>query len=592
MTHFPLTDEQQRFVEHDGEAFVKACPGAGKTRAIVGRIYRISQTLLPRRGIAVLSFTNTAVDEFKERCRTQGLEKVLRYPSFIGTFDAFVSHFIVLPAGLPGVPAKPIIVDSWASLGIEVRLQGEKAFPGKGVSLDKFNAKECTIDPHSIGHAGLKTHIKDHKGDYEKAAASYRQNLWRKGFLSSADARIIALKNLAKEGWAASLGGALVARFQEVIVDEAQDCNPLDLKLLEWLRQHGLPVTIVCDPDQAIYGFRHGNPTDLQCFASIYKSDSLFSFTGNFRSSSHICSLAATLRARTQPDYAKGKNSTITIPIHVISYKGSPVPSAVGQSFIHIAESVGIKLDQTNILGHKRRAALQAAGMAASVVSSGDSKVALIAGAVGAFWSSSGSSKERESALRAVEKLILLLMGKIEKDEPIAKAVERNGIHGRWLRRVALELIMSLPMNCKDNNDERSAWLEVLRGAVSDLGLDCAAGFTVKSFFRCPAKNEWSRLIDQVATPGLQCATVHEAKGREYEAVCLVIPPNRAPSNHTEQLIAAWEGRLSSEALRVAYVGITRAKKLIAIAVPAAYQPRLASILTRAGVTWELKDLA
>jgi len=56
--------------------------------------------------------------------------------------------------------------------------------------------------------------------------------------------------------------------FLEVIVDEAQDCNPLDLQILEWLRGHGLAVTVVADPDQAIYGFRHGDPTNLRQLAS------------------------------------------------------------------------------------------------------------------------------------------------------------------------------------------------------------------------------------------------------------------------------------------------------------------------------------
>ncbi len=53
-------------------------------------------------------------------------------------------------------------------------------------------------------------------------------------------------------------------------------------------------------------------------------------------------------------------------------------------------------------------------------------------------------------------------------------------------------------------------------------------------------------------------------------AVCLVIPPSRAPLNHTEQLFTARERRANDEAKRVAYVGITRVKKLITVAVPAA----------------------
>ena len=117
-----LTAEQEAFASHAGGTFVHACPGAGKTRTIIARLAKIAATLPPRRGVAVLSFTNSAVDEFRERCRAAGLDPLLKYPSFMGTLDAFVRHFVVLPGCAATSTVRPIILDSWDSLGIEIRL--------------------------------------------------------------------------------------------------------------------------------------------------------------------------------------------------------------------------------------------------------------------------------------------------------------------------------------------------------------------------------------------------------------------------------------------------------------------------------------
>jgi len=286
MKDIEYTEEQQRFINHPEEVFLEACPGSGKTRAIIGRVHRLSDSLAPRKGIAVLSFTNTAVDEFKRRCQSLNLQNVAVHPGFVGTFDAFVRHFFVMPAGIRGVSQRPAIVESWSSLDIEVRLRGRNAFRGNGVSLDYFDEMEGTIDPNVIGHTGLRAHVVEHKDDYERAASAYRNNLHQKGILSAADARVIALQNLSSDGWTESLGAAIASRFSEIIVDEAQDCNPLDLAILDWLRDHQLPVTVVCDPDQAIYGFRRGNEDQeiLKEFSRKYDADNILGFTGNFRS--------------------------------------------------------------------------------------------------------------------------------------------------------------------------------------------------------------------------------------------------------------------------------------------------------------------
>jgi hypothetical protein len=152
-----LTPEQQRFAMHPTEAFVEACPGAGKTRTVLARLAHIANSLPPRRGVAVLSFTNKAIEEFNLRSADAGIGILLRHPGFIGTFDSFVRQFIFAPAGIEGSSTKPHVVDSWDSLDIEIRLRARNAFAGRGVSLELFNPETNGIDPARIANIALQS---------------------------------------------------------------------------------------------------------------------------------------------------------------------------------------------------------------------------------------------------------------------------------------------------------------------------------------------------------------------------------------------------------------------------------------------------
>lgn len=71
---------QQAVIEHTGECYVEACPGAGKTLTLVRRVIAVSGTLELRQGIAILSFTNSAVDEFKEKHSSETNSPPLSFP--------------------------------------------------------------------------------------------------------------------------------------------------------------------------------------------------------------------------------------------------------------------------------------------------------------------------------------------------------------------------------------------------------------------------------------------------------------------------------------------------------------------------------
>lgn len=586
-----LTVEQGAFATHDGSAFVQACPGAGKTRTIIARLIRVAAILPPRRGLAVLSFTNSAVDEFRERCRAAALDSLLRYPSFMGTLDAFVRHFVVLPGCAASSTIRPIIIDSWDTLGIEIRLARQFAFRGSGVSLDAFDPETNVIEPDRIRHVGLQNHVRQHQTRYQQAAANRRRSLLGAGYLSAADARVQTLRLIGDPVCGGALGRALAARFHEVMVDEGQDCNPLDLQILTWLRRYGIHVTFVCDVDQAIYEFRNGNPDGLQTFKTTYPADSLRSLTGNFRSSPAVCRLAATLRNAGQPDEAVGDSASAVHPILLITYPGQRPTSAVGQAFLDRVAVLGLVAGNAIVLAHSGSVARRAAGSSSSGDSNGSSRVESLAVAVAEFWSPAATARLREGVVQAVETLLLDFMGLRLDCEHSLRTIQRTGLDRRTHRRRALSFLLSLPKICGDTDADQLAWIASVHTEAERLALELPAGTTMRGFFRRPPNGQWSNHLHAPVELGLACANIHEAKGREYDAVCVVIPPNRAPDNRCEALFQSWENRVDAEAKRVIYVGVTRARKFSAIAVPIAFADRCAALLVAGDVPHVRTDL-
>lgn len=96
------TKEQETIIKHEGHAFVRACPGAGKTRTLVERARHLLSNSADRRGVAFLSFTNAAAEELEARLRGFGILPSPLFPSFIGTFDRFLWQFLIAPFGVEG----------------------------------------------------------------------------------------------------------------------------------------------------------------------------------------------------------------------------------------------------------------------------------------------------------------------------------------------------------------------------------------------------------------------------------------------------------------------------------------------------------
>ena len=105
-----VTSNGASWTTADGHLFAEACPGAGKTRAIVARYLRRTDEE-PRKGIALLSFTNAAIDEVRRRCGDR--PDALTAPHFVGTFDGFINRFITRPLYVHHYGKTPRFIESW-----------------------------------------------------------------------------------------------------------------------------------------------------------------------------------------------------------------------------------------------------------------------------------------------------------------------------------------------------------------------------------------------------------------------------------------------------------------------------------------------
>ena len=106
-------DERCNFIRNLSTIDLQAVPGSGKTTALLAKLL-ILETKLPLSngsGVLVLSHTNAAVDEIKERIH-QYCPKLFRYPNFIGTIQSFVNEFLAIPYYLFRLKKKPLRIDN------------------------------------------------------------------------------------------------------------------------------------------------------------------------------------------------------------------------------------------------------------------------------------------------------------------------------------------------------------------------------------------------------------------------------------------------------------------------------------------------
>jgi hypothetical protein len=410
---------------------------------------------------------------------------------------------------------------------------------------------------------------------YATAASNLRQRLRERGQLGFDEARAIALERLNDQTLAARIAAALSGRFCEVIVDEAQDCNPDDLKVISCLRKSGLPVKVVCDPHQSIYEFRGGVTDHLFAFSDTFPDAQRKDLTGNFRSTPNICKAIAQLRPlseRGTPDDALGPLKDDAAPVQILSYSGKGVPDSIGKTFCGLLQKADIDVSSAPIVAATKASGAAAAGQPRPA--GGNHRTIRLAEAVTDFQFAAGFN-DMKTAIESVHRLLLELEGRLGGGSYHQYLAENEIEQASWRSKV-VSILRALRFDPATHTDAKG-W----HAAAKEL---LARELTIEDGQTIAQKLKWNDGLHAVlaAVPAATAMprTIHSVKGMEYPAVCVV---TTTTLKGILDFLETGEPTDKAEDARKLYVAASRAEELLVIAAPKSQAERLKTHLCGQG---------
>ena len=356
---FEKSEEQLDFVLHplETEAFLRACPGSGKTE-VVGLMaaYAMRQRAWRHQGIAVLSFTNNAADVIRERVgRFAGKTA---FPHYVGTFDSWLHGYLLNPYShlLSGYLGKAgdrsiRVVGIESNAGFLNHYQTTNHYGKCGpAKANQFffdlESRTVVFDSNQEAADVLRNQEQITK-QRQTDLLNTKNAFWKDGFATHQDIEVICHQLLSKY---TDVAERLATRFPYLVVDECQDLSWGQLRMLESLRRHGSRVHLVGDLNQAIYSFRKVDPERVRQFIDENKLEVL-PLTRNFRSVQPIVDVCGQLRDQGK---VKGLPAEDKHPACVyFTYKGKDIEALPG-TFEAFAKASGCKVEKTAVLarGH------------------------------------------------------------------------------------------------------------------------------------------------------------------------------------------------------------------------------------------------
>lgn len=284
-----LNKEQLEAVTHkEGPLLVLAGAGSGKTRVLIHRVaWLIKEKSVDPGKIALLTFTNKAAGEMKERIKKIGNKKM--DIGFSGTFHTFCAKLLRNYGGSVGVNPHYVIFDSQDSESVmkavlkDLSIDPKQNKPGMFLALiskmknDLVTQKEAEEASRDYFHRQLS-----------KVWGEYQSRLLRNNALDFDDLLVKAVQVLKIDRVKKEVNNEL----EWILVDEYQDTNKAQFELTKLLAGEKRNITAVGDAAQAIYSFRGADYRNLRLLEETYPELTTVGLPKNYRSTQYILDAA------------------------------------------------------------------------------------------------------------------------------------------------------------------------------------------------------------------------------------------------------------------------------------------------------------
>ncbi|MCE2899778.1 MAG: ATP-dependent helicase [Gemmatimonas sp.] len=296
----------------DTPLLIVAGAGTGKTRTLIHRVAALIGRGVPPSRILLLTFTRRAAQEMIGRC-----ERLVGSASQQvqgGTFHG-VAHRLLRRFGpAAGLPADFTILDqsdagdlmglSRSALGygdLKHAPRGAPRFPRAETLLAVYSRHVNTDQPVADLLGDQWPHFLSWAGDLERCFTDYVR---RKGERNLLDYDDLLLSWALLLEQAPPIAEQIRAHYDHVLVDEYQDTNPLQSRILRGLCTNGR-LTVVGDDAQSIYAFRGATIRNILDFPHQFPGTRIVTLEQNYRSTAPILDTTNTLIARSSERYSK-----------------------------------------------------------------------------------------------------------------------------------------------------------------------------------------------------------------------------------------------------------------------------------------------
>ncbi len=280
------TNQKEAVLSDDQYLRIIAGAGSGKTRVLTMRIVHLieDEDVRPYKILAI-TFTNKAANEMKER-----LSKMLEEgnePRWISTIHSLCVRILREDISVLGYPKNFTIMDADDQKSVvkeaikQLNLKDSKLTPGEVVGYISNNKTA------QIGVEAAKKMAGHFSDDVDKAKI-YEYYVNRQKAMFALDFDDLILKTVSLFSQYPSIVEKWQRRFEYVLVDEFQDIDNLQYKLIRYLTGKNTSLYVVGDPDQTIYTWRGANVDIIMHFEKDFPNAKTIMLNENYRSTEAI----------------------------------------------------------------------------------------------------------------------------------------------------------------------------------------------------------------------------------------------------------------------------------------------------------------
>ncbi|MGB5966384.1 MAG: UvrD-helicase domain-containing protein [Sulfurimonadaceae bacterium] len=362
-----LNESQSSAVKQiDGPLLILAGAGSGKTKTITSRLaYLLDVVGIAPNNTLTLTFTNKAAKEMQERAFA--MINPTSYPPLLCTFHKFGLLFLKFNIHLLKRQNNFVVIDTDDKKRILKKINAELPLPLIASEISRY--KNSLITP---GQAYAQAELKNYK-QIAKIYEEYEAYLLENNLVDFDDLLALTYKLLDENE---ELAKRTSEQYQYIMIDEYQDTNELQFRLLRKLCMTHNNLCVVGDDDQSIYGWRGAHVRNILEFHEDFENTTVVKLEHNYRSRAAILTVANELIQHNRSRLGKkliatrdGGESVVTLSSHDENEEARKIAAKINEL---INQGVSPKeiaiLYRVNALSRSLEEGLNRAGVAYKLV--------------------------------------------------------------------------------------------------------------------------------------------------------------------------------------------------------------------------------